>query len=154
VWNPEQVAVFVEKLFKKRRAKELDYYIIRDMLMAEAGVTARQAQGMLNTNAIIATRRGMRSEDRIAVYQQDWRACLGTNRRPRKDTLRQRVAQRVRSLLEIVPNQEMGLADLVDKLEQESGAPRHTLYQYISKLDFVRNDDIPNTRNKTCKLIV
>ena len=52
-WNPKQVASFVERIFKRNRAKKIEYSIIKQALMDEAGVSTRQAQGMLNVNPVI-----------------------------------------------------------------------------------------------------
>jgi len=154
-WNPKQVASFVERIFKRNRAKKIEYSIIQQALMDEAGVSTRQAQGMLNVNPVIETERDRETGELYAVYQPNYERVLdeiGTRFKRKKKTLRKKTSEAVRETLENAPGQQMALSELIDRLSEEYVRPRATFYSYISDLDFVEKFEVPDTGKKMCRL--
>ncbi len=69
-----------------------------------------------------------------------------------RGTLRQRINDSVRDILETAPNKEMSLSEIIVQLRKEYTCPKPTLYQYIADLDYIERLDIPNSRIKICRM--
>jgi hypothetical protein len=123
--------------------------------MAAAGVNTRQAQGMLRSNPVIKTRKGARWDERFAVFQPDYEQRLdgvgGTFAR-RQPTLRERMAEGARRMLEAAPGRQAPLAELAARLEREFDTHKPTVYSYVSGYDFLETRETPGTRQKVCYL--
>ena len=154
-WNREQVANFVEQVFKKHRTKELPYQTLRTELMSAADVTAKEAQGLLNRNPAVRTRKKARRDERIAIFQRDYKEKLADAKsRSHRNTvtLREQVCNATYRILDAEPRKEMPHAQLIARLQQEFQCPRPTLYSYVAKLDFVTRFAEPGSTTKICRL--
>lgn len=153
-WNPLDVGEFIEGIFKKNRKKQVLFSELSEALCEEANVSRKQAQGMLNVNPVIGTKR---RQDRriIAVFQADWREKLkggGARFARQKKTLRQKVELDVSEILNSAPGHQMALADIVSHLTDKYKRTDKTFYQYISDLNFVEKYKIPDTGTIMCRL--
>jgi len=154
-WNPDQVAEFVASIFKGKRVKELDYKIIKQALIEKANVTNREAQGLLGINPVIKTRRDLETNKLYAMFQSDYAdkpIKAGTKDSRKSLTLREQVDETVRGILEAAPNRQVSLAELVKRVLRKYNCPKHTAYQYISKLDYVERFDVAGAGVKMCKI--
>jgi Sigma-70, region 4 len=154
-WNPEQVAEFVASVFKTKRVKELDYKIIKQALMEKVNITDREAQGLLNINPVIKTRRDLETNKLYAIFQSDYANIpikIGTKDSRKSLTLREQIDTTVREILEAAPNQQVSLAELVERVQRKYSCPKHTAYQYISKLDYVERFDVAGSGVRVCKI--
>jgi hypothetical protein len=155
VWNPQQVADFVATVFKKAKTKELDYGILKQAVMEAVGVGNMQARGLLSVNPVIKTHRRTASGELVAVFQPDYRdrlALTGAKFARKKPTLREKVRQTAREILEKRPGKQMLLAELISDLMREYHCPKKTLYQYVAHTDYVERIDVPGSRMKICRL--
>ncbi len=57
VWDREGVAKFIETFFKQARVAEVEYGLLTGALMEVAGISARQARGLLISHPAIKTRK-------------------------------------------------------------------------------------------------
>lgn len=156
-WDAKQVASFVERIFKKNNSRRIEYSIIKQALVDEAHIGQRQAQGMLNANPVIETERDSKTGELYAVYQPDYKEKQDrywTRFRSKKKTLRQRVAETAREVLENAPGQQVALSELVRRLLDKHRCHKKTIYSYISGLDFVEKFQMPDTRKKMCRLVL
>jgi hypothetical protein len=153
-WDVGHVATFVAGVFKQHKAKKLDFKVVKQALMEAAGVTPKQAQGMLVACPAIQTVRGAKWNDRYAEFQPDYRQQLAQPREKtrKKRTLRQKVNEAVRKMLEEAPAHELPLAEVVARLHRKYNHPEKTFYQYIAGLEFVERIDVPGSRAKLCRL--
>lgn len=109
-WNTEQVADFVANIFRSNKAKELSYKMLKEALMKEVGISAKQAQGMLNRNPVIKTRSKSSWDERIAVFQPNYKAILAqakTHPLSNKVSLRQQIEESAQSILKVAPGEQM-----------------------------------------------
>lgn len=154
-WNPEQVAEFVASIFKSKRIKELDYKVIKQALMEKANISDREAQGLLNINPVIKTRRDLETNKLYAIFQSDYADMpikIGTKDSRKTLTLREQIDATVREILEAAPNRQVSLAELVERVQRKYSCPKHTVYQYISKLDYVERFDVAGSGVRMCKI--
>ncbi len=234
LWSKEKLADFVANFFKSNKTRELSYKMLKEALMKEANITARQAQGLLNSTPAIKTRSKEAWGERTAVFQPNYKTALSQdkwyilrqkvslrkrieenaheilNASPNKElplaelirqlhnrlecsastaysclqtiesierveiadstkkicrmketidgnsttkgTLRKKISERVRSILETSPSKQIPLADLLIRLRKEYNCPKTTLYQYIAQLDYIERVNIPNSTAKLCRL--
>lgn len=154
-WNRERIADFVATIFKQNKVKELDYQVIKQALMDEFGISAKQAQGLLAQNPVIKTHRGTKWGERRAVYQSNYKDVLAQAKtkipRP-KVNLRQLLHETVRSILEKAPDKQIPLSDLMKLLQKQFGIAESTFYSYINQMNFVERMDVPNSSKKICRL--
>jgi hypothetical protein len=154
-WSPEQVAAFVEDVFRRHKTHELEFKIIREALMKEAGLSSRQAGGLLIQNPAVVTRKGEGWTDRFAVFQPDYKEKLSSRKRQftrKKATLRERIEGIVRKQLETAPGFQMPLADLITLLTSKDGFHSKTAYLYIRQAEFLETVTVPGTQTKICRL--
>ncbi len=154
-WNPEQVAEFVASIFKSKRAKELDYKVIKQALMEKVNISDREAQGLLNINPVIKTRRDLETNKLYAIFQSDYADMpvkIGTKDSRKSLTLREQIDATIREILEAAPNRQVSLAELVERVQRKYSCPKHTAYQYISKLDYVERFDVTGSGVRMCKI--
>lgn len=152
-WNPKQVALFVETVFKENRAEILPYATIREALMQAAEFSNRQVAGMLNVNPVIVKQRDPDTGELCALFQPDYRDVLAKTKArigSKRKTLRQQVAEDVQLLLERSPGKQMALAELMEMLKDKFH--QKTFYSYVSGLDFVEKYVIPDTNVTMCRL--
>lgn len=153
-WNPNDVAEIVADLYRKKKTKELEYKIIKSALMKAANVTAKQAQGMLNVNPVIKTRRT--GGNLYAVFQVDYKNKLaetGARFVSKKKTLREQVDENVKNIMEATPAKQITIAELIEKLREEfPDRPKATLYQYTSNLNYLEKIEIPGSRTQLYRL--
>jgi hypothetical protein len=153
-WNLEDVAELVSNLFKKQKTKKLEYQVVKSELMEAADVTSRQAQGMLNVNGVIKTRRV--KGKLYAIFQVDYkkkRPDSGARFTSKKKTLREQVDNSVKNILEGTPTKQITIAELIEKLQDEfPHRPKATLYQYASKLDYLEKIKILGSRTQLYRL--
>jgi hypothetical protein len=155
VWNPKQVGTFVSRIFQKNKAKKIEYSIVKEALIDEASVSANQAQGMLNVNPVIQTQQDSKTGILYAIYQPDYEKDLldiGERLKPKKSTLRQKVAKTTRAILAEAPGQQIALYEVVNRLEETYKRSRKTFYRYISDLDFVEKFTVPDVGKTMCRL--
>lgn len=154
-WNEEQIADFVANIFKRYKVKELDYKIIKEALMQEADVSAKQAQGLLNYNPVIKTRKGAKWDRLLAGFQSNYKVMLAQGNphfSQRSAGLRQRVEQSVHDILEALPNKQMPMAELIRSLQKQFDCAEATLYSYIEKMNAIDRIDAPTSHTKICRL--
>ena len=155
-WNRQQVAEFVASIFKNNKAKELSYKMLKEALMKEAGITAKQAQGLLSTNPVIKTRRASSwGGERIAILQPNFRAVLVDEKKyssRQKVSLRQQVQESAYSILDAAPNKQMPMAELIHQLHRQFERPENTLYAYVQAMNSIERIDVPNSRTKICRV--
>jgi hypothetical protein len=153
-WNPKQVAEFVASIFRNKRVKELDYQVIKQALIDQANITNKEAQGLLCVNPVIKTRRDSETGKLYAMFQPDYAgkpAKIGTKNSRKRLTLSEQVDLTVKEILEAAPNKQVSLAELVKRVQRKYSCPKHTVYQYISKLDYVEKFNIPGSSATMCK---
>jgi hypothetical protein len=154
-WNIEQVADFVASIFKRYKVKELDYKIIKEALMQEAGVNAHQAQGLLNYNPVIKTRRGSKWDERVSVFEPNYKDVLAQAKTPfsrRGESLRQKITKSVHSMLDAQPGKQMPMSELIRYLQLQFDCSETTLYQYVGKMISVERIEAPTSHTKICRL--
>lgn len=153
IWSTVQVAEFVAEMFKKKRVKEMPFRDVRQALVEAANVTPRQAQGMLIHCPAIMRRKGEKWGERFVELQNVSEGYIARKPYQRtKATLRERVADSVRKILEAQPNNEIMLADLMPLMLKELQCPKPTLYQYLSKLEFIESVAVPSSNTKIIRL--
>lgn len=155
-WNPEKVADFVANIFVQNKAKELDYKIIKEALMEQAGISAIQAQGLLNHNPVIRTRKGIKQDERLAVYQPNYKNIFTqtrTKKPQQRMSFRQQIEESVHNLLDAAPDKQMQMAELVRQLQKQFDFSEATLYANIGQMDSIERLDIPGSRKKMCRAI-
>jgi hypothetical protein len=156
-WNPEQVAIFVEQIFKRNNSRKIEYGILKQALIAEAQVSPKQAQGMLNVNPVVDTERDNETGVLYAVFQPDYRERLenrGARLGTKQKTLMERIAEDTREILENAPGQQVALSELAEFFQEKYHCAKRTVYSYTSQLDFVEKFRMPNTHQKMCRLVV
>ena len=156
LWGLDQVASFVNSLFKKNKTKILEYKIVKQALMASAGITAKQANGMLNINPIVKTNTNEK-KILIAILQEDYHEKLskvksyGFGSEKIKKTLVDKIGERVKVIIETSPNKQILLSELVNNLRKEFTFKSRTgPYSYIDRLEFVEKIVLPGQRYKVC----
>ncbi len=151
-WNKTQIADFVAALFKKHNTKELDYKIIKEALMEKTGVSASTAQGLLQFNPAIKTRKGKKRDERIVVFQPDYKEILVQPKTyQRHKSLRLQIEASVHNILNIAPSKQIPMAELVRELQKQFDCSEATLYQYIGHMRSIELIDMPNSRRKICR---
>jgi len=158
MWGIDQVASFVEDFFKKNKAKVLEYKIVKQALMDEAGLTSKQAQGMLNINPVIET------------YWDDHRKIFATLQENYHDkllhvktfglrkgntTLGEKISERIKEIINASPDKQILLSELVKRLRKEfKFNNRPEPYGYVQRAEFVEVIELPNQRQKNCRIKV
>lgn len=153
-WSPEQVADFVATIFKQYKTKELEFRVIKEALCNAAKVSEKQAQGMLNINPVIQTRRESYKK-LYAILQPDYRQRLetvGARFERKKATISEQFAENIRTILLEVPGQELAINTLVDQLMKLYGYKRPLVYAYINRMPFIEKYTIPGSRTIVCKI--
>jgi hypothetical protein len=69
-----------------------------------------------------------------------------------RGTLRQRISDSSRGILEAAPNKQMALAELIIRLQKEYDCPKATLYQYIADIDYVERLEVPGSHVKLLRI--
>jgi len=154
-WKPQQVAGFVVDFFRKLKSNEVEFKVLRQALMKEADVSAKQAQGMLGVNPVITTRREAKPFKIIAVLNPEYKAGISPKTLPtrrKKETMLQKAERIVRQVLSAESNNQMELSKLVSILRREPGLAEKTAYQYISRMTFLEKIALPNSAIKICHL--
>jgi hypothetical protein len=154
-WRPEQVAAFVEDLFRKLRSNEVEFTILRQALMEAANVTSQQARGMLGVNPVITTRREAKPLKIYAVFVPDYKRNWASNRLRvgrNKETMLQKTERTVKNVLSAEPNNLMELSRLASILERKHGFVKRAAYGYISKMAFLEKIDLPGSSRRICRL--
>ncbi|MDQ2885660.1 MAG: hypothetical protein M3Y39_06195 [Chloroflexota bacterium] len=153
-WNVIQVATFVASIFRTHKVKELEYKVIKEALMKETGVSASTAQGMLNVNPVIKTRRGKKWGELIAVLQPDYKEILAqaqTSHRRRRGNPRSKIEVSAYEILNVRPDRQMPMDELIRELQKQFDYAEVTLYQYIGQMKSIERIDVPNSRKKICR---
>jgi hypothetical protein len=155
LWNPIEVAHFVENLFKRHKTKKLEYKLVKKSLMDTTGLSERQVQGLLNINPVIATEREPESKVLYAYFQSNYQEQLQNSTlrfRRKAKTLRELVADYTQQKLQSSPGHQIALNELVADLVAHFKRLDKTFYHYISELDFIEKFTIPDTRTTICRL--
>jgi len=150
-WNTEQVA----NIFRSNKSKELSYTLLREALMKEAGVNAKQAQGLLNSNPVIKTRSRKSWGERIAIFQPNYKTILTqakSNTSRQKVSLRKRVEETAYEILKAAPDKQMPMTELIHQLSIQLEGATTTFYNYLHSMDFIQWIDVPNSRTKIGRL--
>ena len=154
-WDTERIADFVATIFKQKKVNELDYRIIKESLMKEAGMNVHQAQGLLIHNPVIKTRKGIKSGERVAVFQSNYKNILAQAKyikTSRRVDQRQYIEESVHSILDGVPDKQMPLADLIRLLQKQLDNSELSLYGHINRMNSIELISIPNSRRKICRV--
>ena len=153
-WDPIKVAEFVKKFFQNRKTNEVDYKKLKSALMEATSFSDRQVQGMLNVNPVISTIVN-NSKTRIVIFNKDYEEDLkkiGVRIQRKKKTLRDKVSDRVRAILETVPGNQIKYAELIEILINEFKRVRNTFYQYVGELEFIEKFVAPGTNFTSIRL--
>lgn len=156
MWGLDQVASFIEGVFKKNRTKVLEYKIVKQALMNAAGVSAKQAQGMLNINSVIVTHRDEHKKIYATLqenYQEKLAKVKSYGLRKTNVTLGEKIGDRIKEIVRSSPNGQILLSELVKKLRKEfvfNNRPEP--YGYIQRQDAVEVISLPNQRQKICRI--
>ncbi|WP_110516392.1 sigma factor-like helix-turn-helix DNA-binding protein [Herpetosiphon llansteffanensis] len=155
IWDREGIADFIAGVFKQHKTHNLELRIIREALMNAAGITSRQARGLLLGNPALRTYQRPKTTTRFAMFQPNYKAEINTKRsiNRKKKTIRENVQQAVHALLEQSLNKQMPLFQLIKQL---TSAPYNfhdkTMYLYIRQMASVETISIPETGTKVCRL--
>ncbi|HEU5230452.1 MAG TPA: DNA-directed RNA polymerase subunit alpha C-terminal domain-containing protein [Ktedonobacteraceae bacterium] len=154
VWTKEQVADFVAGIFRSHEAEELDYGVLKKALMKEAGITAGQVRGMLNSNPVIRTRaKKAWGGKRIAIFQPNYKEVMEqaklTPFQP-QITLYRQIEERAHSILEAAPDKQMPARELVQRLHQEFECSV-SIHNFLKIMDSIEQTEIVGTRQKMCR---
>lgn len=155
IWDTEEVAEFVADIFRSHKTKELSYTMLKEALMGKAGVNAKQAQGLLNSNPVIKTRTREVGEERIAIFQSNYKAILAqakSNTSRQKVSLRQKIEETAYAILIAAPDNQMPMAELAHNLQKQLESPISTIYEYLRSMSAIDLIDVPNSRTKICRL--
>lgn len=155
VWTSEEIAEFIVGVFRAKRKKEVEHKIIKEALMEAANVNSRQALGMLNLSSVIETERKIKNGELYAKLKDDYKTQIKNKRLPfrRKSlTIFEKVDHAVRKVLESKPGKQIVLAELVLQLQNDYGFLDKTIYQYVSRLEYLEKVDIPGSNTKLCRL--
>lgn len=153
-WDPDQVAAFVAGFFKQQKAREIEFHIVRDALSKAAGVSMKQAQGMLNINPVVQTRRESRGKI-YAIFQSDYSEKLqqvGARFSRKQATLGEKFAEVVCEILERQLGKEIVMGALVDELVKRHGYKRATVYTYLKRVDVLEKVPVPGSRLMLCRM--
>ncbi len=121
--------------------------------MKEISINAYQAQGLLNHNPVIKTQKKSYSDERVAVFQPDYKAMLtqaNTSSR-KKGTLRQQIEERAHSILAEAPGKRMPMASLIHELHQQLDCPESTLYAALPNISSIERIEVSGSRTKICR---
>jgi len=154
-WGPERIAAFVAAIFKRNKVTELDYKIIKEALMKEAGINAHQAQGLLNHSPVIKTRNGTKWGERIAIFQPNYKNMLAqakTSKTRRGVDQRQQIGERVHNILDGAPDKQMPMADLIRDLQEQFDISEPSLSGYIKRMNSIDLIGPPNSQKKICRV--
>lgn len=155
VWGKDQVADFIANIFKSSKAKELSYKLLREALMQEANINAKQAQGLLNTNPVIKTRSKRAWSEKIAVFQPNYKDLIAQaqlNPSQQRVSLYKQIEESARDILDAAPGKQMLMAELVHQLHKELECSAPTIYNYLKTMGSIERIDIPGTKKKMCRL--
>lgn len=154
-WNPEQVAAFVEGIFKRHGVRKIEYSVLKQALMSEAQANPRQVQGLLAVNPVVQVEKDSKTGESFAIYQSDYREKLKDIRSRfigTRKTLMQAIAESAQMLLQSAPGQQITLNELVESLANAHDRPARTIYSYVARMDFVEKFRMPNSNQKMCRL--
>lgn len=153
-WDPDAVASFVAALFKQQKTKEIEFRTLAEALSKAAGVSLRQARGMLNINPVVQTRR--EGWDKIfAIFQPDYNERLqqvGARFTRKKATRRHKFSETVREILESQTDKTMEIGVLIDQLVRRHGFKQSTAYGYLRQVDFVEKVVLPHNHTVLYRL--
>lgn len=155
VWSPEQVADFVATIFMSNKATELSYKLIKEAIVKEMGINAKEAQGLLSQNPVLKTRRNSAWGEVIAIYQPNYKTILARTKldAPRqRATLLKQIEESTYNILSTAPNKQMSMAELILQLTKQLGCSPTTAYNYLTALDFIERINIPGSTKKICRL--
>jgi hypothetical protein len=155
IWDTEEVAEFIANIFRSHKTKELSYTMLKEALMDKASVNAKQAQGLLNSNPVIKTRTMEVGEERIAIFQSNYKAILAQtklNTSRQKVSLRQKIEEKAYDILRAASDNQMPMAELAHHLQKQLESPISTIYNYLRSMDSLELIDVPNSRTKICRL--
>ncbi len=158
VWGLEEVAVFVEDVFKKNKTKVLEYKIVKQALMEEVGLTSKQAQGMLNINPVIETHQDKHRKI-FATLQESYHDkrlhVKAFGLRKGNATLGEKISERIKEIINASPDKQILLSELVKRLREEfKFNNRPEPYGYVQRAEFVEVIELPNQRQKICRIKV
>lgn len=156
MWGLDQVASFVEGIFKKNRTKVLEYKVVKQALMDAAGLSAKQAQGMLNINPVIVTHWDEHRKIYATLqenYQEKLAKVKSYGLRKTNATLGEKIGDRIKEIVSSSPNGQILLSELVKKLRKEfTFNNRPEPYGYVQRQDAVEVISLPNQRQKMCRI--
>lgn len=155
IWDRAQVASFLVRLFKDRKAFELPYAEVKQALAETMGVDENQAQGKLRANPILGTRKDAGSSPRVAFLRPEQiQKQVGGRTRSSSARLtgRELIRATVRRLLSTAPDQSMPLRDVVLAVQKELSSKEKTVYLYIREMDEVERVTLPESRVMICRL--
>lgn len=158
IWGLEEVAIFVEDVFKKNKTKVLEYKIVKQALMEEVGLTSKQAQGMLNINPVIETHWDEHRKI-FATLQENYHDKLlhvkAFGLRKGNTTLGEKISERIKEIINASPDKQILLSELVKRLRKEfKFNNRPEPYGYVQRAEFVEVFELPNQRQKVCRIKV
>ena len=148
-WSRRRITRWIEDYFVAAKAEILPFTQIRTDFQAASGLNAKSAAKSLEgTNVLSIERKG---SVRHAVYLART-ARFPRTRRASSNTLRSRVEASVRGTLEEAPPEGVLLHEVLTKLVSETGAPEHTLRNYVAHLPWLEQVQLPGSRYKMCRI--
>jgi len=142
-----EVPKFIKRYLYKYVNKTAVFNDLRDALATQFGISKISASGRLNT------------QNSVEVFQIDGQKMVryvpeGRGKRRTGDpskTLEAQIQTYIRKLLESQPGHSMLLRELTEKAQQQFGCPRHTVYSYISRAEFIEKHKL-SSRETMCSL--
>jgi hypothetical protein len=110
---------------------------------------------MLITNPVIATRKGVKWNERFATFQLDYKsklASVGARFTRKQTTQREKLEEIVRRQLETGLGYQMPLSEVISLLTSKHGFHDKTAYSYIRQAESIETLTVPGTRTKICRL--
>lgn len=144
VWDRDRVADFVADQFRQRETGQLPYDHLCDELQRAAGVS-EQASHVLLHNPALRIEKGADGLLFVRLHR-DYRKRLSIPedaRRKKGSTIRQQIADRAIQLLSEQESTSLPLQDLRDRMEQEFGVPRATVYSYLARIEDLEKVSVP-----------
>ena len=154
-WNRAGVADFVARLFGEHHSKRLPFKVVRDALAEAADVPERVASGLLATNPVIDTVKGIDGE-LLAELQANYRVQFEEESRSGRPPGRvlEAVLRESRRVLSNQPDLQMPLGELRDILTMALRIPSATFYSYVSRLPQLETSPSSDGQGKLVRLIV
>jgi hypothetical protein len=107
------------------------------------------------SNPVVSSRRTLKPFKIFAIFNPNYKNELATGRtkvQRRKETKFQKAEKTVRDMFETEPSKQIELSKLIAELQTKTGLAKQTAYAYISRMDFLKKIDLPESRTRVCRV--